>query len=116
MPRERDLCRGWKESDIRALVDQATSKQFAVLRVIAERPGTTTEGIAAELGWASHLNVRGVLSGLSALSHRLGVLDHEGKPSWPFVIREPAQGSTFWRYDMPPAVGKIVLETPQEQS
>jgi hypothetical protein len=111
MSDSRNLCRGWTAQDIRAAIADASEKQRAVLVQIAENPMTTTEEIADELGWASHLNVRAVLSQFSQTTGRLHVIDpRTGKESWPFEIHEPAPGTAFWRYFMPPAAAAVVRE------
>ncbi len=105
---ETHLCRGWKESDIRALLADASEKQRRVLLEIADNPHTTTEEIAHRLGWDSHLQVRAVLGALAKTSNALGVRDSAGKLSWPFHIENPVKGSTFWRYVMPEEAADVV--------
>jgi hypothetical protein len=109
---ERDLCRGWTASDIRAAVAAASEPQREVLVQIARNPGTTTAEIAEALGLESHLKVRGILSAFARTTNQLEVRDPgTGELSWPFQIREPADGSTFWRYYMPPEASQVVEET-----
>ncbi|MEK6272845.1 MAG: hypothetical protein AABM42_09380 [Actinomycetota bacterium] len=105
---ERDLCRGWTESDIRTAIANASDRQRAVLAEIANHPLTTTAEIAERLGWGRHENVRATLGAFARTTNAMGVVDAEGELSWPFVIERPATGSTFWRYFMPDEAAEVV--------
>jgi len=88
---DRDLCRGWTASDIRALVAEATDKQYEFCERSQTNPHTTTEEMANRLGWSSHTNVRATLGALARTSHALGVRDASRELSWPFVIEHPPE-------------------------
>jgi hypothetical protein len=102
------LCRGWTASDIVVFARSANEIQAGFLAYVASNPGCTLDEAYGHLG-LTYNQMRGQLAGLSRKSNAIGIRDPvDGKPSWPVHIR--ADGPRY-RYEMPPEVAAIVLQT-----
>jgi hypothetical protein len=103
-----DICRGWTEDDIRRLLDEASESQRLTLMAMAERPFITLEELAERLGGGATTDtVSGVMGSLAARTKKMGIVDAEGEPSWPFYIdTEPHIDKSV--YLMPRKVAEIV--------
>lgn len=107
-----DLCRGWTEADVVRAIHDATELQRQILHSIAENHGTTVLEIAQDIGAKNHRAVSGALSSWYQNTTRpLGIKDPaDGADSWPLHVRKVRRdGKLLWRYEMPPAVGRVVL-------
>jgi hypothetical protein len=107
-----DLCRGWTEADIVHAIVHATEFQRAILRSIAENFGTDVIQIARDIGAKNHRAVAGGLgTWYSNTTRPMGIKDPAtGADSWPMhVPRVTRNGQSLWRYEMPPAVARVVL-------
>jgi hypothetical protein len=109
---KKDLCRGWTEADIIESIVHATEFQRSILRSIAQNYGTDVIKITQDIGAK---NDRAVSGGLGTwyqnTTRPMGIKDPAtGSDSWPMhVPRITRNGKTLWRYEMPPAVARIVL-------
>jgi hypothetical protein len=108
----KDLCRGWTEADIIHSIVHATDFQRSILRSIAQNFSTDVFQIAEDIGAKNHLAVSGGLGTWDRnTTHPMGIKDPAtGRVSWPMdVPKVRRNGQSLWRYEMPPAVARIVL-------
>ena len=104
----RILYKGWMEPELREALLLAPHRAQDILRYIGKHPRCTSAEIADDLGLKSARSVGPILTGLTRAAEHLQISDTDGQFRWPLEF--PGKRGTYWLYDMPAPVRRVVLD------